>query len=92
MTTTSDPSSYNTGDLALSGEEEYLSAHLFPALEEDVWITTRGSLILVFDPGKPQDIIWKWDRVDEYTTDRVPKGCRIKVLHGWVRMSTSVSG
>ncbi|KAG5302373.1 hypothetical protein I7I48_02708 [Histoplasma ohiense] len=82
------------GKLALSGQEEYLPSHLFPKAEEDTWVTGRGTLIVVFDPDAPENTIpvWKWREVDKYGTGRVPKGCRVKVLHGWVKMSTSAPG
>jgi len=79
------------GKLALSGEEEYLPSHLFPKSNEDTWVTCRGSSIIIFDPDAPENTqpVWKWTQEDKYGTGHVPKGCRIRVLHGWVKISTS---
>lgn len=72
----------------MSGVEEYLPSYLSPPLDNDVWITARGTLIMVFDPEK-QKTVWEWTDEKEYGNTRVSKGFRVKVLHGWVRMSTS---
>jgi hypothetical protein len=78
------------GEKALSGEEEYLPSHLFTTTDKEYWIKARGSLIVVFDPKIPEYSIWEWTNENEYGPwTHVPVGCRVKVLHGWVTMSTS---
>lgn len=68
-----------------------MPSHLFPPKDVDIWVTDRGTLIMIFDPnaaeGSPP--LWEWTKETEYGTGHVPKGCRIKILHGWVTMSTS---
>jgi hypothetical protein len=79
------------GERALSGKEEYLPSHLFSKTDEEVWVIGRGSLITVYDPDAPEGTppVWEWNNETEYGKYCVPKGYRIRVLHGWVRMSTS---
>jgi hypothetical protein len=79
------------GERALRGEEEYLSSHLFPKTDEEIWIIARGTLITVFDPSATENTTpaWEWDEETVYGRFCVPKGYRIRVLHGWIRMSTS---
>ncbi|KMU89683.1 hypothetical protein CIHG_07490 [Coccidioides immitis H538.4] len=51
------------------------------------------SLIRVFDPKAPDDAepVWEWTKEVEYGTGRVPKECRVKVLHGWYKLHPKAS-
>ncbi|KAG5926925.1 hypothetical protein E4U42_002801 [Claviceps africana] len=83
------------GDLALSNTEEYLPSHLFPAVTENRWVKGRGTLILVFNPEADDNTIpyWEWTSVDvDSEWQLVPAGHKIKVLHAWVKISTSAQG
>ena len=54
-------------------------------------IRCRGTEILIWDPEDPEapEKIWKWTRVNEYGSRTVPKGYKVRVLDGWVTMSTA---
>ena len=80
------------GDIALKGEEEeYLSIHIFDAVDYDRWITGRGTLITVYDPNaaKKTKPYWEYENTTENASSFVPRQFKVRVIEGWVKMTKS---
>lgn len=82
------------GDAALEGKEEYLPSHLFDPVDHDRWITGKGTLIMVFDPKAAENTspFWEHEKTTEEGKSRVPKGFKVKVIDGSVKMTKSAAG
>lgn len=79
------------GDKALRGEEEYLSLHTFDVVDHDRWITGRGTLITVYDPNAADNSkpYWEHENTTEEGKNLVPKGFKVRVIDGSVKMTKS---
>jgi hypothetical protein len=78
------------GETALRGVDEYLSAHIFDAVDYDRKITGGGTLIMIFDPKRAKDTP-PHRTFDNVTVDGelVPAKFEVKVIDATVKFARS---
>jgi len=78
------------GEIALGGNDEYLSAHIFDAVDYDRKITGGGTLIMIFNPKRAKNTP-PYRTFENITIEGelVPAEFEVKVIHATVKLAKS---
>jgi len=70
---------------------DYISFHIFDAVDYDRTITFRGAFIRISDPKAPEGTRPLKD-IAQDESHPVPAGCEVEVIDGWVKMIPKSAG
>jgi len=76
------------GESALAGKAEYISSHIFDAVDFERRIIGHGTLIQVYEPDAVKGTKPIWEHEDKVNDGQghVPRGYEIRVLDATVRL------
>ena len=61
------------------GEEDYMPSDLIKLIDRDMWITCRGTDIIVYEL-QTKKVFFEWMTIHEVGTSRVPAGHEIRLI------------